>query len=206
MSGVRREAGLTLIELVTALSVLALLAAVLTGVVRTGLFGGDRVERTAERLDDLRQVQRFLRQAIELARPLRWSIDNRSLAAFEGDELTLSFVATLPPWPGRGGNALVRLRLDGDRLVIDRRPTAGESAGFSFATTDERDVLLQGVAGVRFAYFGRDANAREGRWHRTWRDRHVLPDLVRLDIAYRDRAGPPWPSLVVRPQLDPAPR
>ncbi len=198
------ERGLTLVELMAALTVLALLVVVLTGMFRTSVFASEKVERHAERLDEMRHAHRFLRGAIEAARPLRWSVNNRTVVAFEGDERELRFVSTLPPWPGRGGLAELGVRVDGRELVLVRAPTAGEQAGF--AANGERDVLAGGVRSIRFAYFGREPGAREPRWHRSWRERGVLPDLVRLDVEYDEAGGPAWPSLIVRPMLDPAPR
>jgi hypothetical protein len=195
---------LTLVELIAALTVFALLVAVLTGLFRTSVLASEKVERNAERLDEMRHAHRFLRGAIEAARPVRWSINNRAVVAFDGDERELRFVSTLPPWPGRGGLAELGLRLDGRQLVLVRVPSAGEQQGFTAG--GERDVLVGGVRAIRFAYFGREPGARQPGWHSSWRDRGVLPDLVRLDVEYDEAAGPSWPSLVVRPMLDPAPR
>lgn len=205
--GDRRVApGLTLVELLVALTVLSLIVVVLTSLFRFGVVGAERIDGRVDRLDQTRHAQAFLRQAIEAARPVRWGADQRVRAAFEGDERELRFIGVLPPWPGRGGLYQFRLRQEQDRLLIDRVPTAGETEGFSFSAATEAETLGRGIASVRLSYFGRDPRTRERGWSAAWRDRGDLPELVRIDVDFVDRRGPMWPTLAIHPYIDPAPR
>lgn len=202
----RREAGLTLIELLVGLAVLGLIAAVLAGALRTGIAGSEAIERRVERLNELRLGQAFIRRHMSQARPVKWADGRRARVAFDGDADGVSFVSVMPSWPSAGGLYLVRLALVGDRLVLVRRITAGESPGFDFDRHAERWVLASGVASLRFAYFGAETRREPPQWHDRWRERAELPLLVRLDVAYADPGGGRWPTLMVAPMLEAQPR
>jgi hypothetical protein len=68
----------------------------------------------------------------------------------------------------------------------------------------ERSVLADGIAELKIAYYGRDANAAEldgPTWRDRWEDRQRLPLLVRLDV--KPVKGAAWPTLVVEPRRAP---
>jgi general secretion pathway protein J len=197
---------LTLVELLVGLAVLGLIAAALAGALRTGIAGRDAVEGRAERLNELRLGQAFIRRHLTQARPVKWAEGRRARVAFEGDGEGVSFVSVMPSWPSAGGLYLVRLALAGDRLVLLRRITAGEADGFAWDGETERWVLASGVASLRFAYFGAETRRDPPRWRDDWRDRTDLPLLVRLDVAYAEPSSGRWPTLVVAPVLGAQPR
>ncbi|MFQ5955238.1 MAG: prepilin-type N-terminal cleavage/methylation domain-containing protein [Kiloniellales bacterium] len=199
----RLEAGLTLIELVVAMTVLAAIAALATGALRTGLLGAEAVEADAERDNRLRLTQALIRRHLGAARPVRWLRDRRYVAAFEGARDAVDFLAVMPAWPGAAGLYQVRLALEDGRLVMTRRITAGERQGFDFHRPTDSVVLADGVTGLRFSYFGPDRARRPPKWHHRWVDRDALPRLVRLEGS---GAGGRWPGLVVALMIDPQPR
>ena len=65
-------------------------------------------------------------------------------------------------------------------------------------------MLAEGIAELRFGYFGRDAGANavdKPTWRDRWEDRQRLPLLVRVDV--KPQKGPAWPTLVVEPRRSP---
>jgi len=196
----RGTGGFTLIELLVALTLLAAIAAMMAGAINTGVLSAREVDARAERNDALRLSQALIRRHLGAARPVQWLDDRRRVVAFEGTRDAVSFVAVMPAWPDAAGLYLVRLALADGRLVMTRRITSGEAAGFDFHAATDRIVLADGVGGLEFAYFGSDADA-PGKWHDRWVGRAALPRLVRLAGAV-DR----WPTLVVAPMIDPQPR
>ena len=199
----RREAGLTLIELVVAMTVLAAIAALTTGALGFGLSGAEAVEARADRDNRLRLTQALVRRQLGAARPVRWLRERRAVAAFEGTPEAVAFIAVMRARSGAAGLYQVRLALQDGRLVMIRRVTSGEAQRFDFRRGAERVVLADGLAGLEFAYFGPDRARQTPKWHDRWIGREALPRLVRLAAAGADGH---WPGLVVAPMIDPPPR
>lgn len=202
------QSGMTLIELVVALALLALLVGALAAALGISARGNAAIEARVEHGEAMRVAQSALRRYLTQARPVRTQINQRDQVVFAGAPDGVGFVAVMPPWPDGGGLYLVRLTLEevgGARaLVLTRRPTAGESAIVDGG--GERTMLLQGIAGLRWSYFGPDASGRQGAWRADWRQQAELPKLVRLELQLADPAAPAWPPMVVALPLDPGPR
>jgi general secretion pathway protein J len=202
----RSQSGMTLVELVVALALLALIVGALAGALGTGLNASAAVEARAGASETLRVAQTALRRHLGQARPAVWRAGAREQIAFAGDAAAVGFVAPMPPWPGSGGFYLVRVGLEdrpeGRALVLRRVPTAGERSDFGFAGGSEATVLAEGVAAIRWSYFGVEDGARAPAWRADWRGQRHLPRLVRLDLQFRDSAAPAWPPLVIALKLD----
>ena len=198
----RAETGFTLIELLVAITLLAAIAALMAGAINTGVLSAREVDARAERNDALRLSQALIRRHLGAARPVQWLSDRRRVVAFEGTRNAVSFVAVMPAWPDAAGLYLVRLSLSHGRLVMTRRITSGEAERFDFNSATDRVVLADGVAGLKFSYFGPDTADRPDKWHHRWVERTALPRLVRLEGGATGR----WPDLVVALMIDPQPR
>jgi general secretion pathway protein J len=197
---------MTLIELVVALALLALIVGALAGALGTGVTASAAVDARAGASETLRVAQTALRRHLGQARPAIWRAGAREQIAFAGEATAVGFTALMPPWPSSGGLYLVRIGLEdrpnGRALVLRRIPTAGERADFSFADAPDAAVLAEGVAAIRFSYFGVEDGARAPVWRADWRGQRHLPKLVRLDLQFRDPRAPAWPPLVVALRLD----
>ena len=97
----RRERGFTLIELVLALSILAIMVTILFGGFRVGLRAWQRGEARAETLQHARSMTRFVEGALEGISPYQARLDKDGpvLIAFKGESERISFVTVSPPVP-----------------------------------------------------------------------------------------------------------
>jgi len=201
--------GFTLLELIIALSLLALMAAVLAGSVSLSARSWDGGEAKAADVSEMRQAQEFLRGQMVALYPqrIRKAVDLPLMFAGEREEIL--YAAALPPRVIEGGVYFFRLSLSrGDNgaglLVLERvvpEPDAAALPGFDKA---ERSILARGIAELRIGYFGRDPGAAvtdEPRWRDRWEDTQRLPDLVRIEV--KPERGLPWPTLVVEPRRGP---
>jgi general secretion pathway protein J len=201
--------GFTLLELIIALSLLALMAAVLAGSVSLSSRSWDGGEAKAADVSEMRQTQEFLRGQMVALYPqrVRKAVDLPLMFAGEREEIR--YAAALPPRVIEGGVYFFRLSLArGDNgaglLVLERvvpEPDAAALPGFDKA---ERSILARGIAELRIGYFGRDPGAAvtdEPRWRDRWDDTQRLPDLVRIEV--KPERGLPWPTLVVEPRRGP---
>lgn len=193
------DAGFTLIELVVALGVLALLASMLPGAFAVAQRAWDTVRRV-ERLDADKAARAFVEQRLMEALPVLVA-DARGArqSGFRGEARRLSFIA--PSASGPAGGGLYRYDLvaetAGERDALVLRQSMA-SAATSPTAADVPRVLSEGLAGLRFRYFGRAADDQDRRWHDGWPDGDRLPELV--EIAESDataRVRSPFRSLVV---------
>jgi general secretion pathway protein J len=199
----RTQRGFTLVEMLIALVLMALVAGVLFGSLR---LAGRSWEVGEQRLEDganARAAQQFLRAHLAQQYPLRMRRDAERPLFFAGERDSIRFASVLPDRVVAGGTLLLRVSLirDGQRsdLVLERAiPDGPVTPDFAFDRA-ERSILAADVEKVRIAYFGQESDTEEPRWLDRWSDAQRMPRLIRLDID--PRRGAPWPSLVVEPRL-----
>lgn len=198
------DRGFTLIEVVIALT---LVAVILAGLVSALVSFGKTSTRLEERTlvsDDVRLVHAFLEQSLGAAAPrirLRPE-DAAPVSWLQGAATELEWLGLMPARHGVGG--LYHLRLGVERRAGDRRrlmlyylPFAGDDPPPDWSLAQSH-LLLDGVTGFDLAYRALD----EDEWRAEWRDTQVLPARVKMGLAVR---GQSWPELIV-PVLEAQPR
>ncbi|HLG90394.1 MAG TPA: prepilin-type N-terminal cleavage/methylation domain-containing protein [Alphaproteobacteria bacterium] len=200
----RRSQGFTLVELLIAITLFALLSTLLFGSLRFGTRATDsgtaRMERTAE----LATATNFLRNQLSDAQPLPMSDGGNQSVAFDGEPDSLEFVGLPPAYLAPGGWHVLQLVTEkqGRRSRLMLRMRLIFTDGRSAAVSDARSsVLLDHVKMVEFAYFGALENEEKPEWHERWQGAPHLPRLVRLRITFAD--GEEAPDLIIA--LRPAP-
>jgi len=176
--------GFTLLELIIALALVALITVLLFSGLHLGSRAWEAVDRVAERNADLRSARGFLDSALEQARDVVLRYDDENRQVFAGGTASLEFVAPLSEHVGIPGLYVLRLGVEGRgehaRLVLTRwllhtdvlagdskipqwQPLDPSSPGVSADRAEDRDlaagafgqtVLLEGVGEFALAYFG----------------------------------------------------
>jgi general secretion pathway protein J len=206
--GAHSAAGFTLLELVIALVLLALMSAVMFGSLSMAGRTWDGGEAKVAEVSAMRQAQEFLREQLSAEYPLRLRKVAELPLLFAGERDEMRYAAALPPRVVDGGIYYFRLAVaksgDKSQLVVERLipdPTALQEPEFRDA---ERSVLADGIAELHVSYFGRDPDAADTEmptWRDRWGDRQRLPLLVRIEV--KPEKGPAWPALVVEPRRAP---
>lgn len=182
----RSEQGLTLIELLLALAILAVLTGFLAGGLSIGrrAFDADRASGVSGETDAAIQAISAL---IASALPIPAGTANpKSGIVFDGRQGTLSFMGLSEGRALRGGPHMIRLRRSGLDLVVDVAGSTPEVAGDAAGLTPTRVVALSGVRDVRFSYFGSANPAGPPGWQPQWFRAERLPDLVSIQIDFED--------------------
>ncbi|WP_291623867.1 prepilin-type N-terminal cleavage/methylation domain-containing protein [Bradyrhizobium sp.] len=171
------EHGLTLIELLVSMAILALLAGSIVGGLSIGrrAFDSDRTSGNDARADAA--IQSLLNL---LASALPYPIDDKNSAVFEGSEEKIRFVALSEGRALRGGAYGADLRrVGGDLVLTITRRSDGPKQGKSPISTL---VILRGVRAVHFGYFGASGQAV---WQTEWNSQS-LPNLVSIMVDFED--------------------
>ena len=197
--------GFTLVELLVALTVLAMLLGVTMNSLGFSLKTSQSVEQNMRSSERLHLAHRALRRQIQQAVPLvRDSADRLNQLDFEGGPASVSFVARLSGMRSYPGLYRIKLAIEGSasigsndgRLVMYYRPYSGDQLSTRQVNDEVSIVVLDGFASASFDYRGA-ATAARADWVPEWRDASRLPDLVRLQFQDAHTGYATGPDLVV---------
>jgi len=186
MSGAR---GFTLVELIIALSLTAMIAAFAYGGLHLGMRGWDRAGQMASSSDEARVAWTFIRARLSQARPVARVEQDESRIQFEGHADRVRFVAPAPAQQG-AGLYVYALRVEEDSLWLDYGLYLPD---LDAPSAEPPRRLIQGLDGRPvFSYFGAARPDDDPRWHDGW-DRHDrLPERVRVELRVAGEAWPAW--------------
>lgn len=195
----RRAAGFTLLEVLAALVLLAILLVGVYSGVRTAAHSVRSGTATIERIDQIRAAQQFLRRELaqSMAQPIGHT-DRGEPVFFEGSEHQMRYVAPLPGYLGRLGPQLQQLDLQDDghggmRLVLSLALLPPD--GSPPKPLGDSQVLIDHLKQGRFSYSGMDAKGQLMPWSASWPDGRSLPQLVSIKLQPEGTIG--WPELAV---------
>ncbi len=200
------ESGFTLLEMLVVTGLMALLVMLGLNLMRSSASASAKSEAAAQRNEQLRSVQSFLRRQITGALPIAYEFDasNGEATFFSGDRNKLQFVANMPGYLSYGGAYLqtFELKRGGENYQLE----------FSFRqiTTegllkDERkpEILLDGIKSGEFSYRTLDEQSKPGSWKNDWDVPTQIPLQTSLKIEFADKKMH-WPLLVAASKLSAA--
>jgi general secretion pathway protein J len=200
-----RSAGFTLVEVIIAFALLALLAGMMFAGFRFATQATDKGNTRNEMHEDMRRSQDFLRQHLEEMLPLRYQKELGQPLRFRGDGDRIVYIAPVISRVAEGGIQWWELGARGtgeQRILALRRVafTGDESATPEF-NDNESSTLAQGIEKVKFSYFDQPDKQLSGNWTDNWTDEQRLPNLIRVNVTGAN--GREWPEFIVAPQLSP---
>ena len=203
IGGDGRQAGVTLVELVVALTVVAMtLAAAVTAMRLLGR-SGEQGTRLIARHEMLSRGVDAVRRDIERLQRVVRKQERDPEFAFYGDEKGLVFVVVEPPVPSEAGPYFILYSIvqgdDAGALVRSRAPYDASAKDIRTLRGQDDVTVLEGPYSFRFAYFNRK-DGRE-RWLPRWQDRTRIPELIRLEVKVRGD-GIELAPLLFRPRAD----
>ncbi|MBT6276364.1 MAG: prepilin-type N-terminal cleavage/methylation domain-containing protein [Chromatiales bacterium] len=191
------QRGFTLIEVLVALGVLALIGVAVANAVALTSGAVSRGDEIRQGLSDARVLNDYLRRQIALAEP-RLSRKNARLSLwFDGDADTLSWVGELPTYAAGGGFRALQLSLQDGDLMLRYSHIGTDYDGLDDLWRSERGQLitvLEDVTALRFSYLP-VAESGVSDWVESWRDRIAMPTMVRVHVSI---GGEPFPDLDIR--------
>lgn len=182
------RAGVTLLETLVALLIMAMVAAILSSGFSASIRNLNRSAGVSTAVDHA-LARHDLRRWLENASPTSVPSDTRPQLQGTAKELTFLAVPPMPDfWPG----AAVEVTLGGEAPTVRLRGIGPDGKTARDAT------LTLAPPGVRlsFSFWGRRSAEAAPGWHDDWPSGIGLPDLVKLTFTGTSR---PLPPMVIRP-------
>ncbi len=205
MMQLRRMRGFTLIEVMLAISLVALVMAMAYGGFRAAVRASNTGEVIIEENNRLRVVQQFVRRQLMLAQALdiEEEADGERIR-FLGDRDRVRFVSPMPGYLSYGGPYVQQLSIErgmeGYELVYYYAMYNGYEPGDIEA--HDGIVLLEGLARGEFHYLGMDPENQEVFWADFWEMTDELPMAVAVEIDLEREHGQVWPDLIAPVMVD----
>lgn len=183
--------GFTLIELVLALSIFALLASIVYGAFALSHGAFAKSETAAARSQALRSTADLLGSYIRSAHPYRGSAQDRAVF-FEGESGHLTWISAYSHGMGGRGMAKIHIAAEEDEsgevtLLLEEATPVRVGTDDDGAAQVHRLTLREKIRDFRLAYL--DGQRDEEVWEERWSgaERLMLPRAVRL--AFTDETG-----------------
>lgn len=195
----RGSRGFTLIEVVLAMILVAMIMAIAVGALRMSRKAAERGEHRIEAVNSIRVTQEFVRRQLSRAVPLAFAADRSEGRnhVFAGEDREITFVAPMPGYLSSGGPYVQSLSIERDRLVFNHRMLLGDEDDAA-----EPVYLVDRIRRGRFEFRGIDERGRLGDWRDDWEDPSRTPMMVRLSIEFERDSGLSWPVLEVPLLID----
>jgi general secretion pathway protein J len=182
----RGEQGLTLIELLLSLAILAILTGFLAGGLSMArqAFGADRASEIGSETSAAIQTVAAL---VGSALPVRFDgAGPKDAIGFDGRGEAIAFVGLSEGRSLRGGPHRIVLRRSGGDIVADFAALNGARSKETPEPAATRVVVLSGVREIHIRYFGTvDAKVKPA-WRTDWVRAERLPELVSIRIEFED--------------------
>jgi general secretion pathway protein J len=192
----KSQAGFTLVEVMLAMAIFALIGTILYGAFSIGHRAVEKSQASFVHNQKLRSFADLVGSYVRSAYPYRASLQDSTIFFIgEGDELT--FVSSFSLAMGGRGMAKVRLfwesnEKDGGVLRLEEEtPVRVQTEEGSQGHTTGM-VIREGVREFQIAYL--DAKSDDEKWEERWdaKERNALPRAVRLNYRTEERREVQW--------------
>ena len=200
--------GFSLIEVLLAILLLAMLTAGAFAAIRTATHAVDRGEARIDSTNKVRVAQGFLRQQLSQALAITFDRDAATgeITNFRGERDRVTWVSAMPGYLGHGGAYVQELSFEratnGLALVFRHAMLNGFDIQEGFPEQPGPVTLMEQISDAGFEFRGVDELGRLDDWRDLWDKRGPLPMLLRIKIEFERGSQHRWPDQVVALMVD----
>ena len=197
-----RNAGFTLLEIMVAMVVLALIVTTAFGAVRLGERSWEAGHARSSEMETMRSVAGVLQRQFNQILPLTWTRGTETILAFNGNRERIRFIAPAPQHGGSTGLFEYTLTVETDnddaRLVLSYHLHDPDMEGFAPDGSEPHRVLLvDQLKSASFDFYGAPVADEPPDWYSQWSfEAEAYPLLVQARLIRQDHQ-PQWPELVL---------
>jgi general secretion pathway protein J len=197
--------GFTLVELLVALTILALVISLIFSSLQFSIRTADAVEARITASERIQLVHRMLRRQLQQLLPVRRA-DNEDTDRidFSGHRDAIEFVGPMPApllFPGLYRITLtVTHGIDSQKLLMKFQPFVENERSGAGSREWQEIVILSDISDAEWNYQDTSRPERQP-WTVDWNDDNRLPDLIRLHIELNDTGDKNAVDLVVAPRI-----
>ncbi len=172
------SSGFTLIEVMVALTVMAIVITVAFSGLSAGITSWERGSRAIDDFDRRATIERLLKRQLALAYPMQFKADDQTFVLFRGSSQRLEFISDYSLADGAADFRKIDYAIEGGRFLY------GEKRLFDYVPTENDEPpakLLASFKEVAFQFLGRD-DAGGHAWISDWAVGMGLPAAVRVRI------------------------
>lgn len=197
----RAEAGFTLLEIIVAVVILAMIMTTAFGALRLGDRSWEAGIKRANESEQLRTTGNLLQRQFNQIVPMVWTVDNEPRIAFNGDRRQVQFIAPAPQHHGATGLFEFTLSAEGVeddvRLVLNYTLFNPDHTSLGPSDGGRRVQLAERLKSVELEYFGSTKADEAPAWHAEWNtEQATYPEMVRLRVE-RESGALQWPELLL---------
>ncbi len=204
--GPLRQHGFTLVELLLATALIALIMAMAYGGFRASVRATHSGEQLIEESNRLRVVHEFIRTRIAQAMPLIIEDVDEEPIRFVGERDRLRFVAPLPGYLSFGGPYVQEFRIERGREGMDLVFAYAMLNGYEPGDLEAEPpvTLLEDVGDLSLEYLGFEENGEAVYWDSTWIEPGRMPLAVTMTLDFQRDNGLDFPPLSTPLMVDSA--
>lgn len=202
-----KMSGFTLVELLLAVTLMAILMSLAYGGLRASVRASETGQRMLEESGKIRITHQFIRRQLNQMLPLTFALSddlvNKNIV-FEGSADHVSFVAPMPGYLGQGGPQVQTLSLANGHNGVELLFTHQLLQGYDeqMMLDQEPIVLMEGLKSGGFEFLVQDEDGYLVGWVSEWDTPEFLPIAVRLDLETGRDLQAIWPTLVATAKTD----
>jgi general secretion pathway protein J len=178
--------GYTLLELLIAITIIAVVVIIIGGAMRLGFRSVDAGERKIEALERLRTSLGIIDAQIQSAYflPAAAQETDSATAQFKGEHELLQLPTNYSLWSGEAGSVMVTYRVEQDKKG-GKALYASESMMGGY--TPREIKLIDGLQEISFDYFFKGPTDEKGSWVEQWTDEQTMPEKIRVNLLRNDK-------------------
>ena len=189
--------GFALVEALASLVIVGLIGLMLFEGIGTGARVWERMDARQSGRENVDSAQSTLRDRLEEIYPATLYDKTPPYADFAGQASHIEFISSPPqsarPAPLRRYGVL--LNTAGQLILTSVSDVAPRT------DTVVNQVMLRGVRAIDIAYFGSAQPDFTRQWRPSWDDESLLPDAIRIRLAFEPGDRRVWPDLIIHPQV-----